>query len=85
MLSACGDATTDQPAGEEVAATEATATEECTQEAMMAKAQEIGKKMQEMASKMQEVQAKVQQGAADGSFDIAEACAVYDDMLAAAE
>jgi len=61
----------------------------------MAKAQEIGEKMQglasdpeamqEMASKMQEVQAKVQQGAADGSFDITEACAVYDDMLAAAE
>ena len=38
--------------------------------------------MQEMTSKMQEVQEKMQKGAADGSFGIEEACAVYDEMLA---
>jgi len=59
---------------------------------MTAKAQQLGEKMQglasdpkamqEMTSKMQEVQEKMQAGAADGSFGIAEACAVYDEMLA---
>ena len=39
--------------------------------------------MQEMAGKMQDIQAKVQQGTADGSFGIEEACAAYDELLAA--
>lgn len=94
MLSACGEAATDTAEGE-TAATEEVAVEECTQEGMMAKATELGEKMQglasdpaamqEMATKMQEIQEKVQQGAADGSFDMAAACAAYDEMLAASE
>lgn len=95
MLSACGEAATETAEGEAVAATEEAAAEECTQEGMMAKATELGEKMQglasdpeamqEMAAKMQEIQEKVQQGAADGSFDMAAACAAYDEMLAASE
>ncbi len=94
-LSACGTSneTSETVAPEE--ATEVATSEACTQETMMAKAQELATKMQalasdpeamqEMASKMQEVQEKMQQGAADGSFGAAEACAAYDEMLAAAE
>ena len=91
-LSACG--TSEEPA-ETVAAEETTeeaTSEACTQDVMMAKATKLSEKMQglasdpeamqEMTSKMQEVQEKMQKGAADGSFGIAEACAVYDEMLA---
>lgn len=91
-LSACGTSNeTPETAATEEAA-EAATTEECTQDAMMAKATKLGEKMQglasdpeamqKMTSKMQEVQEKMQKGAADGSFGIAEACAVYDEMLA---
>ena len=94
-LSACGTSNeTSETAGMEEAAEAATA-EECTEDAMMAKATKLGEKMQglasdpeamqKMTSKMQEVQEKMQQGAADGSFGAAEACAAYDEMLAAAE
>ncbi len=91
-LSACGTSneTSETAATEETA--EAVTAEECTQDAMMAKATKLGEKMQglagdpeamqKMTSKMQEVQEKMQTGAADGSFGIAEACAVYDEMLA---
>ncbi|NVD28558.1 hypothetical protein HUO14_11655 [Parasphingorhabdus flavimaris] len=91
-LSACGTSneTSETAATEETA--EAVSTEECTQDAMMAKATKLGEKMQglasdpeamqKMTSKMQEVQEKMQKGAADGSFGIVEACAVYDEMLA---
>ena len=91
-LSACGTSneTSETAATEETA--EAVSTEECTQDAMMAKATKLGEKMQglasdpeamqKMTSKMQEVQEKMQKGAADGSFGIVEACAVYDELLA---
>jgi hypothetical protein len=61
---------------------------------MMAKATKLGEKMQglasdpaamqEMATKMQDIQKKLQQGATDGSFGIDQACAAYDELLAAA-
>ncbi|NRD88225.1 hypothetical protein C8024_00295 [Sphingopyxis sp. BSNA05] len=91
-LGACGSSneTPETVATEETA--EVATSEACTQGVMMAKAEELGKKMQalasdpeamqEMAGKMQAVQEQVQQGAADGSFGIAEACAAYDEMLA---
>ena len=96
LVSACGDNAADVAEGDTVVSTDETTevatTEECTQDTMMAKAQELGTKMQalagdpeamqKMTSKMQEVQEKMQAGAADGSFGIAEACAVYDEMLA---
>jgi len=94
-LAACGSSneTSESAATEETA--EVATAEPCTQDAMMAKATKLGEKMQalasdpeamqEMASKMQEVQGKIQAGAADGSFGITEACAAYDEMLAAAE
>jgi|MDTG01.1.fsa_nt_gb uncharacterized protein involved in copper resistance len=98
LLAACSSEAEEAPAEasgneavEEVAAT--AAAEPCTQETMMAKATELGEKMkamasdpaamQEMAGKMQDIQAKVQQGTADGSFGIEEACAAYDELLAA--
>lgn len=91
-LSACGTSNeTSEPAATEETA-EAVTTEACTQDDMMAKATKLGEKMQalasdpeamqEMTSKMQEVQEKLQKGTADGSYGIAEACAVYDEMLA---
>ena len=94
-LSACGanEEASETAASEE--AVEAASTEECTEDAMLAKATKLGEKMQtlagdpaamqEMTSKMQEVQEKMQKGAADGSFGVVEACAVYDEMLSAAE
>ncbi|ASK88294.1 hypothetical protein [Sphingorhabdus sp. SMR4y] len=94
-LSACGSSN-EASETPEAAATEETAEavtgEACSQDDMIAKATKLGEKMQalasdpaamqEMTSKMQEVQEKLQKGAADGSFGIAEACAVYDEMLA---
>lgn len=97
LLGACsgGNETVDEAA--ETAAAEQTATtaaaEPCTEENMMAKATELGEKMQamasdpakmqEMAAKMQDIQAKVQAGTADGSFGVEQACAAYDELLAA--
>lgn len=93
MLSACGETAPEATEEAAPAATEEVEVAECTQETMVAKATELGEKMQglasdpaamqEMAAKMQEIQEKIQQGAADGSFDMAAACAAYDEMLAA--
>ncbi|MCK0128951.1 hypothetical protein [Erythrobacter sp. F6033] len=94
LLSACGGAAeeTDATATEE-AIEETAAAEDCTEDTMVAKATELGEKMQglasdpeamqEMAAKMTEIQEKVTAGAADGSFGVAEACAAYDELLAA--
>lgn len=97
MITACSggadEAGSTSEVTEEVAAEQAAG--DCTQEAATAKVQALSEKMQglasdpaamqEMAAKLQEVQEKVQAGTADGSFDMAAACAVYDEMLAAAE
>ncbi len=91
-LSACGASDDSAETAATAETTEVATTEECTQDVMMAKATKLGEKMrglasdpeamQEMTSKMQAVQEKMQQGAADGSFGIAEACTAYDEMLA---
>jgi phosphopantetheine adenylyltransferase len=97
MITACSggadESSTTSEATEEVASGQTS--DECTQESATAKVQALSEKMQglandpaamqEMAAKLQEIQEKVQAGAADGSFDLAAACAVYDEMLAAAE
>lgn len=94
LLAACGSGNEEAESVASEGQTETAAAEPCTQETMMAKATELGEKMQGMASdpaamqdmsaKMQEIQVKIQQGTADGSFSIEDACAAYDELLAAA-
>ncbi len=88
-LSACGGEATDAPAeGAAEETTETAAAEDCNEETLVAKATEVGEKMKElandpeamqaMAAKLQEVQAQAQ----EEGYDVAAACAVYDEMLA---
>ncbi|MEO9463532.1 MAG: hypothetical protein ABJ242_12450 [Marinomonas sp.] len=88
MLAACGETASENATAETAEATTETVSEDCTQETLLAKATEVGEKMQGLASdpeamaamaeKMQEVQASAQ----EEGYDIAAACAVYDELLA---